>query len=280
MRGNLLEAVDDPQNRCDREDRAEQVRAACLGIPELRQQHRSQDQQERHHRDAHQENRAPPEVLQQEPTEGRADHGASRVAGDPDRDGDPALLRVEEHVANQGEGGRRQGRPGEAEHRASRDQHLRALRERGEHRRDAERGGADQQQPAAADPVAQRPHGDQRPGDQKAVDVDDPQQLRAAGLEVRAERRHREVQHGQVHRVEQAGQGDHGEPDPLAARRLGAAHAGSISTLMPRHFPWRNRPTLSAHRVMWPNRMAVQMSAGRRPRVAWNTVQRPSGTTI
>ena len=68
-----------------------------------------------------------------------------------------------------------------------RDQHLGARRERGEHRRDAERRGADQQQAAAADPVAERAHRDQRPGDEEPVDVDDPQQLRAARLQVRAE---------------------------------------------------------------------------------------------
>src|SRR2546422_4947553 len=31
---------------------------------------------------------------------------------------------------------------------------------------------------------------------------------------------------------------------------------------------------------MCPNKMAVQMSAGRSPRVAWNRAQSPSGTTI
>jgi len=56
--------------------------------------------------------------------------------------------------------------------------------------------------------------------------------------------------------------------------------AGSTSTRMLRHFPWRNRKTLSAQRVMWPSKIAAQMSAGRSPRVAWNSVHRPSGTTI
>ena len=40
----------------------------------------------------------------------------------------------------------------------------------------------------------------------------------AARLEVGAERRQRQVQHRQVHRVEQAGQRDDGEADPLAPR--------------------------------------------------------------
>ena len=84
-------------------------------------------------------------------------------------------------------------------------------------RGEAERAGADQEQAAAADPVAQRPHRDQQPGDQEAVDVHDPQQLRAARLQVLAQRRQREVEHGQIHRVDQARKRDHGEADPLAA---------------------------------------------------------------
>jgi hypothetical protein len=50
-------------------------------------------------------------------------------------------------------------------------------RERRDNRRNAERGGTDEQQPPAADPVAQGAHRDQEPGDHEATDVDDPQQL-------------------------------------------------------------------------------------------------------
>src|SRR2546430_12033393 len=32
--------------------------------------------------------------------------------------------------------------------------------------------------------------------------------------------------------------------------------------------------------ILCPNKMAVQMSAGRRPRVPWNSAHSPSGTTI
>jgi len=35
---------------------------------------------------------------------------------------------------------------------------------------------------------------------------------------------HRQVQHGQVHGIEQAGQGDYAEPDPLAACSLWTSH--------------------------------------------------------
>jgi hypothetical protein len=100
------------------------------------------------------------------------------------------------------------------------DQHLGAAREGGKHRADAERGRADEQQPAPADPVAERAHRDQRASDQEAVDVDDPQELGAGRAQVGAERGQRQVQHGQVHRVEQARQRDHRQPDPLAASGL------------------------------------------------------------
>src|SRR6266545_879948 len=60
-----------------------------------------------------------------------------------------------EHGEEQRQRGRRQGRPGDA-----------------------------QQQPAAADAVAQGAHGDQEPGDHEPVDVGDPQQLGAAWPQV------------------------------------------------------------------------------------------------
>ena len=107
------------------------------------------------------------------------------------------------------------------------------VEKRGEHRGEAERGGADQQQPAATDPVAQRAHGDQRAGDQEAVDVDDPEQLGAARLEVRAQCGHREVQHGQVHRVDAHGRAI--TASPIHSRR--PALAGAVIPVL---LMWRS----------------------------------------
>jgi len=57
---------------------------------------------------------------------------------------------------------------------------------------DATEGGrTDQQQPATADQIAHRPHREQKPGDHEPVEVDDPQQLRAARLQVGAHLRQR-----------------------------------------------------------------------------------------
>ncbi len=107
--------------------------------------------------------------------------------------------------------------PGDPEERAAQDQHLGARGERGEERQDAEGGGADQEQLPPADPVSERAHRDEETGDHEAVDVDDPQQLGAGRLQVLADGRDRQVQHRQVHDVQQAGEGEDGKADPLAA---------------------------------------------------------------
>ena len=91
----------------------------------------------------------------------------------------------------------------------------------------AERSRAEQQQPAPADAVAQRAHRDQEARDHEAVDVDDPQQLRARRLQLGADGRQREVEHREVHRVDHARQRDHCQADPFAARGLGGGWAGS-----------------------------------------------------
>ena len=65
--------------------------------------------------------------LQEHTAYQRADHGPGREAGDPHADGELALVLVVEHVADQGHGGRRQRRAGDAEQRPHRDQQPRII---------------------------------------------------------------------------------------------------------------------------------------------------------
>ncbi len=108
---------------------------------------------------------------------------------------------------------------------------------------DAEREarGAAEQELAAADAIPERAHGDEQAGDQEAVDVDDPEQLRARRRSSALIRGIGEVEHGQVHRVDERGQREHGETDPFAPGR-----------------PRRNR-VFARHLIH-----ALQTSAGRR----------------
>ena len=64
-----------------------------------------------------------------------------------------------------------------------------------------------------------------------------PTMLGAAGLEIRTQGRHRQVQDGEVHGVEHAGEGNHRETDPFAA-----PGAGSLALLGMRIIVLRLRP--------------------------------------
>ena len=160
--GDLLEAVDHRQHGDQRQGRAEQVQPARLGIPELGQQPGPTASSSTitgtpsRNTEPHQKySRSSP------PTSGPIAPPAEKlVIHTPMANvrccGSRNMLRIRDRV----DGAKR--RPGNTEQRAGGDQHLGAGRERGEHRGDAERGRADQEQPAAADAVAQRAHGDQR----------------------------------------------------------------------------------------------------------------------
>jgi hypothetical protein len=79
---------------------------------------------------------------------------------------------------------------------------------------------AHHQQAPAADAIAQAAHRDQQTRDEEPVDVDDPQQLGAAGAQVLTDARQCQVQHRQVHRIQQARQGDDRQADPFASTGL------------------------------------------------------------
>lgn len=154
-------------------------------------------------------------MLQHETTDQGPDRSAHGVGHDPDADRRGPLAVIVERVADQREGRWRDGRSGDTEKSACGDQHTSAPRERREHGRDTEHRRADEQQPPATDAIAEGAGSDQRAGDEKPIDVDDPEQLRAARPEIFTQLRHRQMQHREIHRVQQAGQRDDGEPDPF-----------------------------------------------------------------
>lgn len=87
------------------------------------------------------------------------------------------------------------GSPTGTKQRAGSDEHRGAARIGGKDRCATERGGADQQQPAAADAIADRAHGNEQPGQHEAVDVKDPQLLHARRLKIPCNERKSEEEH-------------------------------------------------------------------------------------
>ena len=138
-------------------------------------------------------------------------------------------VAVDEQRAQQRQRGGHQHRAEHPEQGAGRDEVRGVRRERGGGRDRTEAGDADQQQPAPADPVAERAHRDQEPGQGERVDVDDPQQLGRARCERRTDRGQREAQHRVVDGDEQGRQEQHGQAEPLAAAGAGRARPGRVA---------------------------------------------------
>jgi hypothetical protein len=165
-------------------------------------------------------------VLQEQPTHYRAERRAGRESGGPDRDGQPALGAVAEERAQQCERGGHQHGTEEPEEGPGGHELCRLRGECRDERDRAEAGRTDHQRAAAADPVAEGPHGHQQAGQHERVDVHEPQQLCRRRRERRADRGQRETEHGVVDRDEQRRQEQHGEPEPLAAAGADGAVCG------------------------------------------------------
>ena len=81
---------------------------------------------------------------------------------------------------------------------------------------EAEAGGADEQHPSPAEPVAEHAHRHEQAREHERVGVDDPELLGGRRLEVERDLRQREAQHGVVDRDEQHRQHEHDERSPAA----------------------------------------------------------------
>ncbi len=203
--------AEQPGRRHQRADDVPGPGAVALGLGQQQPPHREADQ---HQRDVDEEDRAPPEVLQQEPAEQRPDRRADRGHGAPDADGQRPLPPVGEDLPQDRQRGRHDHRAADAEQRTGQDQHVGVVGEGRERGGDPEEGVAEEQDPSAAHPVAQRAEEDQQRGADERVDIDDPEQFDRAGPEVLGDGGDRHVQHGGVDGDEQQADAEDDQDHP------------------------------------------------------------------
>ena len=158
-------------------------------------------------------------MLEQPTTDQRAGGGTATCHRAPDTDCLGALTRVDEDRADQTEGGRHQRCTGNTLQHAGGNEHLGTDSESGDDRGETEADCADQEQFSPTDPVAERTHGDEQTGEHERIDVDDPQQLRAARLEVGADERKRKIEHRAVDCDEQHSKGKDYQARPVTLCR-------------------------------------------------------------
>ena len=197
-------------------------RGACssreLGTTSTHGDHRDHD--DRH---VHQEDRPPPEVLEQEPADERADrHAEPRHAG-PDADRPAPLARVGEDVRQDRQRGRHDERGAEALHPSQHDQRAGRADHRAAQRSAAEDHQADHEARLAAEPIAGVAADQQQAGEHDRVGVDDPLQLARRHVELAHQRRQGDVDDRAVDADDQQRQAQHAQHDPPA--RVGRACA-------------------------------------------------------
>ncbi len=216
---HALAAADDAEHQRtqpgDGQQHAGDVQPARRRVAGLRHQGHAAQGAHRGHREAQQEHRAPPVVLEHQAAGQRSagDADAGRPGPDADR---PAALAGREHVGDDGEGRRLHRRAAHAHQRTPGDELLGRAGERGQHRAQGEDAQPDEQRPAPADAVTDDAPAEQQPGEHQDVGVDGPLQLALGGREVALQRGQGDVEHRVAHdHHEQAD--DHGGEHPPAS---------------------------------------------------------------
>ena len=193
--------------RAARRPRRGGARPACAtrGSPGARRTTPSGD--DRH---VDQEDRAPPEVVEQDP----AHHGSDGEAGgaeDRQRgDGRRPLLRRVEHGDDRERGATTPAAPTPMSARA-RDQRFGRVAERREQAREAEQRVAGEEHDLAAVAVGQPAAEHEQPGEHDVVGVDHPLQVAGRRVELAADERQRDVRDRDVEAGRQRAEAQHGE---------------------------------------------------------------------
>ncbi len=226
---DALDAEDDTEHAERRDDGADGVPGPVALAPGLRQQPASYQGHDRHHRNVDEEDRAPPEVLDEEAAEDRSDGCADGGHRAPHADGDRPLAPVGEDLAQDRQRGRHDHRAADAEQGAGDHQRLRVGGQRGGGRGRAEQAVPQQEDAPAAHPVAERAEEDEQGRRDQRIDVHDPQQFHRPGTQVLGDRRHRHVQDGGVQRDEQQADAEHDQYGPA----VGAASSMPGNTRRP-----------------------------------------------
>ncbi len=189
----------------------------------------AEDQCDDHHGHVDQEDRAPPEVLEQPAAGHRADGDSHAGHGGPDGDGLPPLPAVGEHVGDDRQRGGHDQRAADAHQGPGADELVGAVGQRRQDRPDAHDRQADGEGAAAAEAVAERAHRQQQAGEHQDVGVHDPLELAGRRPELALEAGDGHVDDRVVHHDQQQAEAHDGQHDPAAGILqgcLGARHGG------------------------------------------------------
>ncbi len=207
------------RQRHERLQRGDQIPwLAMVGLT-LRRDDQCREERNDDHRHVDQEDRSPPEMLQQEAADDRAERTADDRQRSPDRNGDVALALIEEGHPDQGQRRRHHRRRADGKKRPGRNQDVGRRREGRDQRSDAKQHQADQEHLPMADAVAERAGAQQQACHHQRIGIDDPQPLRLRSAEFACQRRQRRIENRVIEGDQQQTGGDgHKQHPPVRMR--------------------------------------------------------------
>jgi hypothetical protein len=227
----LDDRVDEGGDRTDREERTGEVEAGLRRVPALGHEDEAEAEGQQGDRDVEEEDGAPREVLDQEAADERAEADPEAGHAGPDRDRLRPLF-ARKHVGDDRERARHDQGATDAHRDTGEDQVDRFGRKGRRDRRDGEDDQPDLEGAGPSEPVAERAHRQEQPGEDEDVGVDHPLELGGRGPECPLERRQGDVQDGVVEADDDEAEGQDAEDrpaagvDPRVDRRIGNGHLG------------------------------------------------------
>ncbi len=193
-------AVDQQQDRHNQHQSVRDVqrllRSPLLG----RDKTRRQGDHQQHNGNVDQKHGTPVEVGQQHPAHQRAKGGPAGPDGSPDAKGNVTLTRIREERADPGQRRGNDHRRADCQRGPRGNQPPRRGGKRRRQRREAKQSTSHDQQALKADAIPERPHRQHHAGHHQRIDINDPQQFIAAGIQSHTQRRGGNVQHRGVNR--------------------------------------------------------------------------------
>ncbi len=227
----LDDRVDAEHQRARDQDRARNVGAAAdadslVALDQPHGEHRCDD------RDRHvdEEDPVPVDRLGQDAAGEQADRAAARRDERVDADRLRLLPRLREHRDDHPEDHRRRHGAADALDEAGAHEHLLALRQAAEQRRDREQRQAGEEDVAAPDQVAEPPGQQQQAAERDQVGVDGPGEARVREAEVVLDVGQRDVHDGHVENDHQHARAEHVEGQPAVSVGLSGHGSRTRST--------------------------------------------------
>ena len=174
--------------------------------------------------DVDEEDRAPPETRQQQPTGDGSDRDSESDGPGPGTDGPGTLGRVAEGVVEDRQRRGDRERRTDTHDRSKADEQVHGIREPGAYGSGCEDDQPDEKEALAPEPIGESTADEQQPREHHGIGIHDPLQRAGRGMQLPDQGREGDVENGVVHVDDQRRQTDDDHHEPTVSSMLRMRH--------------------------------------------------------